>query len=183
MNENSTIDKSSDAASIGLLDTLTPDVTSNVKSITDLWSLARMMRDVEGDSVWEALYQMGCNPEPVENIGYNFDYKGFKGIYVPMKKSTGIIRFALPKLASVNIKSRKQLNELVNIANAMVTESKFTLMGDYVWLIYERHLSENEDYSAIIQHILDNLKSGAELFHKICRKSLLQGLLSVSSHH
>lgn len=172
MNENSNIDKSSDAASKGLPETLTSDVTSNIKTITDLWSLARITKDVEGDPVWEVLYQMGCNPQPAENIGYNFDYKGFKGVYVPMRKSTRIIRFALPKLASVNIKSvniksREQLNEFVNMANAMVTESKFTLMGDDVWLVYERHLSENEDYSAIIQHILDNLKSGAKLFYTI----------------
>lgn len=73
----------------------------------------------------------------------------------------------MPKLASMGIRSREGLNEIVNIANSMVAESKFTLMGDDVWLIYERHLSENEDYSAMTQHILDNLKSGAELFYKI----------------
>lgn len=167
MNEKSSIDKSSDVTSTGILDTLTPDVTSNVKTITDLWSLARMTKDVEGDPVWDVLYHRGCNPEPVENIGYKFDYKDFRVIYVPMRKSSRIIRFALPKLASVSVKTREELNELVNMANSMVSESKFTLMGGEVWLIYERHLSENEDYSAMIQHILDNLKSGAELFYKI----------------
>lgn len=167
MNEKSSIDKSSDTASIGILDILTPDVTSSIKTITDLWSFARMTKDVEGDPVWDVLYQMGCNPKPVENIGYNFDYKDFKGIYVPMRKSSRIIRFALPKLASVNVKTREELNELVNMANTMVSESKFTLMSDDVWLIYERLLSEKEDYSELTQHILENLKSGAELFYKI----------------
>ena len=167
MNEKSSIDKSSDTVSIGILDTLTPDVTSSIKTITDLWSLARMTKDIEGDPVWDVLYQMGCNPKPVENIGYNFDYKDFKGIYVPMRKSSRIIRFALPKLASVSAKTREELNELVNMANMMVSESKFTLMSDDVWLIYERLLSEKEDYSELTQHILENLKSGAELFYKI----------------
>lgn len=167
MNENSSIDKDSNTSCIGLLDTLTPDITSNVKTITDLWSLARMTKDLEGDPVWDVLYQLGCNPVPVENIGYNFDYRGFKGIYVPIRKSSGIIRFALPKLASVGIKSQKKLIELVNTANSMVTESKFTLMGSDVWLIYERLLVENEDYPAMVQHILDNLKLGAEIFHKL----------------
>ncbi len=167
MNENSSIDKCSNVANIDHLDTLTPDVTSNTKTITDLWSLARMTKDMEGNLVWEVLYQMGCNPEPVENIGYNFDYKGFQGIYAPVRKSSEIIRFAMPKLASVGIRSRKGLNEIVNIANSMVSESKFTLMGDDVWLIYERHLSENEDYQTMVEHILENLKSGAELFNKI----------------
>lgn len=167
MNENSSTDKGSNEANIDPIDTLTPDVTSNIKTITDLWSLARMTKDIEGDHIWEVLYQMGCNPEPLENIGYNFDYKGFKGIYAPMRKSSGIIRFAMPKLASVGIRSREGLNEIVNIANSMVAESKFTLMGDDVWLTYERHLSENEDYQTMVQHILDNLKSGTELFYKI----------------
>lgn len=167
MNQKCSIDKDSNVANIDPIDTLTPDVTSNIKTITDLWSLARITKDIEGDPIWDVLYQMGCNPEPVENIGYNFDYKSFKGIYVPKKKTSAIIRFAMPKLASMGIRSREGLNEIVNIANSMVAESKFTLMGDDVWLIYERHLSENEDYSAMTQHILDNLKSGAELFYKI----------------
>lgn len=167
MNENSSLDKGDNEAGINFSDTLTFDITSNIKTISDLWSLARVAKDVNGDPIWETLYQLGCNPEPFEKIGYNFDYKGFKGIYVPMKNSSEIIRFALPKLAGVSIKSREELNEVVNIANSMVAESKFTLMGDDVWLIYERHLSGNEDYLTLIQHILDNLKSGAELFYKI----------------
>ncbi len=167
MNENSSIYKDSNVANIDPIDTLTPDVTSNIKTIIDLWLLARMRKDMEGDPVWEVLYQMGCNPEPVENIGYNFDYKGFNGIYAPMRKSLEIIRFALPKLASVGIRSREGLNEIVNIANSMVAQSKFTLMGDDVWLIYERHLTENEDYQTMVEHILDKLKSGAELFYNI----------------
>ncbi len=166
MNENNLINQSGDEADFGILETITPDVTSNIKTITDLWSLAHMKKDMEGDPVWDELYQLGCNPEPVENIGYVFDYEGFKGIYVPMRKSSEIIRFALPKLESVGIKSRDELNEFVNIANSMVAESKFTLMGNDVWLIYERHLSGNEDYMSIVQHILENLKSGAELFYK-----------------
>lgn len=167
MNEHSSINKSSDATCSTILDTLMPDVTSDIKTIADLWALARMTKDVEGDPVWEVLYQLECNPEPMENIGYNFDYKGLTGIYIPMRKSSGIIRFALPKLAGANVRSREEITDLINLANSMVTESKFSLMGDEVWLIYERHLSGNEDYPTMILHILDNLKSGAELFYNM----------------
>ncbi len=167
MNKNGYMDNGIDVADVDVANALTPDVTSKIKTLTDLWALARMTRDLAGDDVWEALYQMGCNPEPVDNVGYDFDYKGLKGLYVPKKKSSGIIRFAIPKLANIGIKSREKLMESVNTANSLVPESKFTIMGDDVWLIHERIVSGNEDYSALVEHILENIKSAAELFYKI----------------
>lgn len=172
MNENNSINRDREAANLGILDALTPDVTSNVKTITDLWSLARMTKDMEGDPVWDALYQMGCDPEPFENIGYNFDYGNFKMLYIPMRKDNRLVRFALPKLASVGIQSKEKLMESVNTANSLVAESKFALMGDDVWLVHERRLSDNEDYLTMVEHILKNLKSGAELFYNLRNKDL-----------
>jgi len=57
--------------------------------------------------------------------------------------------------------------EAVNKSNSLLTESKFAIMGDDVWLIHERCFSYNEDYPTVIEHILENLKTGAEIFYKI----------------
>ncbi len=167
MSDDSIIYGDSNINNDGLLDIITPEVVDSIKSISDLWSLARMTRDVNGDSIWEVLYQMGYNPVPFDNLGYNFDYGNFKMLYIPMKKGNRLVRFALPKLASVGIQSKDKLMESVNTANSLVTESKFTIMDDDVWLIHERIVLDNEDYYTLVEHIVANLKSGAELFHKI----------------
>lgn len=167
MNDDNTINENLNDKRDILLDMITPDVATEIMTITDLWSLAKMAKDMNGDPVWETLFQIGCNPEPFDNLGYNFNYGDYQMIYIPMRTSKGVSRFALPKLASVGVKSKESMMEAVNNANSLVAESKFTLMGDDVWLIYERHLSENEDYQTMVQYILDNLKSGAELFYKI----------------
>lgn len=167
MSDDSIIYGDSNINNDGLLDIITSEVVDSIKSISDLWSLARMTRDVNGDSIWEVLYQMGYNPVPFDNLGYNFDYGNFKMLYIPMKKGNRLVRFALPKLASVGIQSKDKLMESVNTANSLVTESKFTIMDDDVWLIHERIVLDNEDYYTLVEHIVANLKSGAELFHKI----------------
>jgi len=168
MNDDSNIFGDSNINGDELLDIITPEVVESIKTISDLWSLARMTKDVNGDSIWEVLYQMGCNPVPFDNLGYNFDCGNFKMLYIPMRKGNNLVRFALPKLASVGIQSKDRLMESVNTANSLVTESKFAIMGDDVWLIHERIVSNyNEDYFTMVEHILDNLKSGAELFYKI----------------
>lgn len=167
MNDDSNIKENLNDKRDILLDMITPDVATEIKTITDLWSLARMTKDMNGDPVWETLFQIGCNPEPFDNHGYNFDYSGYRMIYISMRNSNGVSRFALPKLASVGIKSKISLMEAVNKANSLVTESKFALMGDDVWLIHERCFTINENYPAVVEHILENLKTGAEIFYKI----------------
>jgi len=167
MNDDSNIYGDSNINGNELLDVITPEVVECIKTISDLWSLAKMTKDMNGDSIWDVLHQMGYNPVPFDNLGYNFDCGNFKMLYIPMRKDNRLVRFALPKLASVSIQSKDRLMELVNTANSLVTESKFTIMGDDVWLIHERIVSDNEDYFTLVEHILANLKSGAELFYKI----------------
>ncbi|MCM1141567.1 MAG: hypothetical protein NC453_23595 [Muribaculum sp.] len=167
MNESNTINNSSNDNGDYVLSEITPEIAADIKTIAELWSLAKMRQDTRGDKIWEALFQMGCNPEPFDKLGYSFDYKNFNGIYIPLQKTSGVARFAFPKLTSVGTKSREELMESVNVANSLVSESKFTIMGDEVWLIYERDLSVNKNYMPVIEHILENLKSGAEIFHEI----------------
>ena len=167
MIDNSTMDRRGDETINGRPQAITRELTSNIKTITDLWSLARIAKDINGDPIWESLYQFGCKPEPFKNLGYYFEYCDYKGLYIPQKKSKGVVRFALPKLVNIGINSREIIMEAVNIANSLVMESKFTVMGEDVWFIHESTISCNEDYFSIVEHILENLKSGAELFFKI----------------
>ncbi len=165
MNNNSISDNNNQINN--LFDAITPDAVADVKTVHDLWTLAKMTKDINGDPIWETLYQMGYNPVPFDNLGYNFDYGNYKMLYIPMRKDSCLVRFALPMLASICDSTKEKLMESVNTANSLVVESKFALMGEDVWLIYERRLSDNEDYFSMIEHILENLKSGAELFYKI----------------
>lgn len=123
------------------------------------------------EPITDILDQMGCNPQPMDNIGYTFQYSGYQGLYVPRTPGKDIVRFVFPKLARVYQDSKDSFMERLNMANSIVTESKFTVMENEVWLIFERFISGNEDYPTIIAHILENLKSGTELFHKFFRKS------------
>lgn len=167
MIDNSSTDRSSGQTIEDGLDGITVETALRVNTIADLWSLAKMVKDMEGDPIWDALHQMDCDPEPFDNLGYAFKYHDYNGIYIPKRNGKEVVRFALPKLASVDSGSRERLMESVNAANSLVMESKFMVMGEDVWLLHERNLSGQEDYFSMVEHILENLKSGAELFCKI----------------
>ena len=164
IDNDSTIKNIDKAINEGLVG-ITQDVTSSINTIVDLWSLARITKDIKGDPIWDALCQLGCNPEPLDKLGYRFDYSGYKCLYVPHKYENEVVRFALPKLANCDQEANAELNKLIHMANSLVRESKFTILGEEVWLVYERFISNNEDYLLVVEHILKNLKSGAELFH------------------
>lgn len=149
------------------IELLTPENTSKVSTLTELWSLAKMVKDLEGDSIWNILYRIGCNPIPFENLGYSFDYNDLRGLYFPMKKDNQTIRFVIPKLVIFNEKVAEEIRCRVNIANSMIAESKFTILGDEVWLIHERYMAGDEDSETIVEHILQNLRQGTDLFHKL----------------
>lgn len=165
MSKYSSRDKYCNFLDIDRMGILTPEVTKNVNTITELWALGRITKDIIGDPIWNVLYHLDCNPEPLENLGYSFNYCGYNGLYIPPRQG-GVAHFALPKLASTNNEVNNKLIERINMANSMLTESKFTMMGNDVWLIYERFFSGEEDYLSMVEHILNNLKSGAEFFHK-----------------
>lgn len=167
MIENSQNNNISDIYDSGNSDLLTPENTSKISTVTELWSMAKIVKDIGGDPIWEVLFKAGCRPKPFY-YGYMFDYKGLTGIYFTKKKRGETIRFAIPKLMDMNEDTSDEIADKVNVANAMITESKFAVMGKEVWLIHERFMSENEDYEIVIEHILENLKCGVELFHKIC---------------
>lgn len=146
---------------------LSPEDTVNVENIKDLWTLSKIYHDIKGDSVWLALYQLNTNPRPLDNLGYKFDYEGYEFLYFPKKNNSDTIRFSLPKLISVEAKSKDEMTDMINLANSMVAECKFIVMDGEVWLIYERFCTVDENCTPMVNHILNNLKKGAEIFRDL----------------
>lgn len=138
----------------------------NVNKMTELWTLAKIVKDMYGDSIWEVLFKGGYNPRPF-HLGYSFNYQGLYAIYFSKKRGSDIIRFAIPKLIEVSKNTSEVIARKVNVANSIILESKFAIIGNEVWLIHERFMSESEDCDFIVRHILENLKKGADMFYKI----------------
>ena len=172
MKESSNIDNLNYEPGLDIINMLTPKVSSEVSTLTELWSLSRMVKDAKGDRIWDVLFQMGCNPSPLDNLGYVFDYNGLSGIYFPANTESKTIKITLPRLYCTDVRPKDELADIVNTANSFVTESKFIIMGNDIWLVHERFLSESEDYNVLMSHILDNLESGAKIMQNLCKKYL-----------
>lgn len=170
MIENNSIDNNCEVMSNALIEILQPEETKKVSTITDLWVMAKMTKDFIGDPIWETLNQIGCNPRPFENLGFNFNFNGLTMIYFPARQKRNTIRFVIPNLVSLknnDNKTYEDMNRVVNAANALVTESKFIFIYDEVWLIQEQFFIGDEDCYTLMEHILNNLSNSAEIFYNL----------------
>lgn len=140
-------------------DLFSPGTTLNVTDTTGLWLLAKIAENIVGDRIWEVLYQFGCNPRPFDRLGLSFGFEGYNCLFFPVSKGSKTLRFAIPKISSRLILG-DIISNMDNRANSLATESKFFIMRDDVRLIYEHYYTAEEDITALIRHILENLKKG-----------------------
>lgn len=143
------------------LDLLSPSSVSEVKNLTDLWSLARAVADTKGDPVWDALYSLNCDPKPLGHYGYSLHYCGYDGVYFPKKADGESMKFALVRLPYA---CDSDVQSIITRANSLSADAKFSLMGAEVWITCECGISPHEKPGAFVFRILQSLKSGAEMF-------------------
>jgi len=141
--------------------------TSEVKNLTDLWILAKITHDTIGNPILDYIRTLTTDLRPIDKKTYTFDYCGYQYMYFSRKDSCSLSRIAIPRLVPVGKNNESKLAETVNLANTMVGECKFIIIGGEVWIIHERCCEDEKKYILSLESILEQLKSGAELFHSM----------------
>jgi len=140
--------------------------TSGVETLTDLWILAKITHDTIGDPILDSIKVLATDLKPLDKTTYAFDYHGYQCIYFSCKDSASPTRIAIPRLAPIEETNLTKLAETVNLANTMVGECKFVIIGGDVWIIHER-CCKKEEYIMSFETILKQLKVGVELFRRM----------------
>ena len=141
--------------------------TREVENLTDLWILAKITHDTIGDPILDYIRTLTAELRPLDKKAYSFGYCGYQYIYFIRKDSGSPTRIAIPRLVPVEKNNESKLAETVNLANTMVGECKFVIIGGDVWIIHERCCEDEKEYIMSLESILEQLKAGAELFHRM----------------
>lgn len=117
--------------------------------------------------VLETLTELGFELEPIEELGYEFDYETTHLMYVPDKKDEDFLVICVPGIYEIEEKYPWVFMELANRLNASLKYIKAYPMKESLWLFYERELMSEEDFLIVIPQIIAHLDIAVPLAHEI----------------
>lgn len=115
------------------------------------------------ERILEALKDLGFITEYAEGFGYSFGYEGSSYLYIPIDDDDEFLNISIPGICDVDKDNPEATNALVNKINSTLKYVKSYVIGDTVWLFYERELLEDDDLKMVLSHMIVRLDTS--LFH------------------
>lgn len=113
------------------------------------------------EKILEAFSNLGFKLEDADEFGYAFSYEGLNMLYLYNETEEEFLNIALPGICDCVDDNALQICALLEKLNSALKYIKAYLVGDRVWLFYEREiLSEDEDFMMIISHMINHLDGG-----------------------
>ncbi len=115
------------------------------------------------------LHSMGFETEKMSDFCHMFSYEETKYLYLPSKDDNNYLQIVLPIIYRVTNKNRVKVLEALVKTTHEIKFSKMSLLdeGLGVWACYEHYLTETENLTELLEHILKVLKATAHYFLEI----------------
>ena len=99
------------------------------------------------EKILEAFRDLGFRLEETEGMGYNFNYEGLNLLYMYNENDEEFLNIALPGIIEVEEDRMLQICALLEKINSTLKYVKAYILGNSVWLFYERELIEQREQS------------------------------------
>ena len=99
------------------------------------------------EKILEAFRDLGFKLEETEGMGYNFNYEGLNLLYMYNENDEEFLNIALPGIIEVEEDRMLQICALLEKINSTLKYVKAYILGNSVWLFYERELIEQREQS------------------------------------
>lgn len=103
---------------------------------------------------------MGFKLEEEEGMGYCFNYEGLNLLYMYNESDEEFLNIALPGIVEVEEDRMLQICALLEKINSTLKYVKTYMLGNSVWLFYERELFGEEDLMTVISRMILHLEAG-----------------------
>lgn len=113
------------------------------------------------EKVLQAFAELGFELEPVENLGYSFDYESFHMLYMPQTGDDDFLSISLPGIYELEKDNPMVFIDLMNRINSTLKYVKAYWSSDSLWLFYERELFGGEDLLAQISRMILHLEAAS----------------------
>ena len=112
------------------------------------------------EKILEAFRDLGFKLEEEEGMGYCFNYEGLNLLYMYNENDEEFLTIALPGIVEVEDDKMLQICALLEKINSTLKYVKAYLLGNSVWLFYERELFGEEDLMTVISRMILHLEAG-----------------------
>ena len=99
------------------------------------------------EKILEAFRDLGFKLEEEEGMGYCFNYEGLNLLYMYNENDEEFLNIALPGIVEVEEDKMLQICALLEKINSTLKYVKAYMLGNSVWLFYERELIEQREQS------------------------------------
>ena len=99
------------------------------------------------EKILEAFRDLGFKLEEEEGMGYCFNYEGLNLLYMYNENDEEFLNIALPGIVEVEEDRMLQICALLEKINSTLKYVKAYMLGNSVWLFYERELIEQREQS------------------------------------
>ena len=99
------------------------------------------------EKILEAFRELGFKLEEEEGMGYCFKYEGLNLLYMYNENNEEFLNIALPGIVEVEDDKMLQICALLEKINSTLKYIKAYMLGNSVWLFYERELIEQREQS------------------------------------
>lgn len=99
------------------------------------------------EQILEAFRDLGFKLEEEEGMGYYFNYEGLNLLYMYNENDEEFLNIALPGIVEVESDNMLQICALLEKINSTLKYVKAYMLGNSVWLFYERELIEQREQS------------------------------------
>ena len=118
------------------------------------------------EKILEAFRELGFKLEEEEGMGYCFNYEGLNLLYMYNENDEEFLNIALPGIVDVEEDKMLQICALLEKINSTLKYIKAYILGNSVWLLYERQLFGEEDLLTVISRMILHLEAGLSFARK-----------------
>ena len=128
------------------------------------------------EKILEAFRELGFKLEEEEGMGYCFKYEGLNLLYMYNENDEEFLTIALPGIVEVEDDKMLQICALLEKINSTLKYIKAYMLGNSVWLFYERELIEQREQSRTCSDYAESREKKTE--SQLCGEEDLMTVIS-----
>ena len=128
------------------------------------------------EQILEAFRDLGFKLEEEEGMGYCFNYEGMNLLYMYNENDEEFLNIALPGIVEVESDNMLQICALLEKINSTLKYVKAYMLGNSVWLFYERELIEQREQSRTCSDYAESREKKTE--SQLCGEEDLMTVIS-----
>lgn len=116
--------------------------------------------------ILEQLKIMGFDPVCIDDEKYLFEYKEMKFILTNDSDNEDFLSISIPWVYELTEENKMSVYETANLINTLVRYVKLTIHDEYISMVFEHRLAENEDLEDLLENIIHALSASLSVFLK-----------------